>query len=89
MTAVLDEASASTHQAHLMHELNHEGDAQVAWDTDNREEVDVARDTFNRLKKKGYLAYRADTRGRQTGSQLREFDPEAERIVLVKPLVGG
>jgi hypothetical protein len=88
MTAVLDEASSKP-PAHLMHELNHEGDAQVAWDTDNREEVDVARDTFNRLKKKGYLAYRADSRGRQTGTQLRDFDPEAERIVMVKPLVGG
>lgn len=75
--------------AHLMHELDNSGDTRVTWDPDNEDEVSAARDTFNRLTKQGYKAFRATSSGDKTGDLLREFDPQARRIVLFKRLVGG
>lgn len=74
---------------HVMHTLDHTGDQKVMWDSAQADEVDAARETFTRLRKAGYLAYKAEGRKGERGEQIREFDPEAERIILVKPHQGG
>ena len=43
----------------VMAELNHEGDTKVTWDADNKDEVANARATFDKLKAKGFTAFRA------------------------------
>lgn len=65
-----------------------EGDLQVTWDTDNEQETRVARDTFERMQGKGYSAFRTSQSGAR-GEQIREFDPDAENIVMAPQMVGG
>jgi hypothetical protein len=73
----------------LMHTLDRTGDVRQMWDRRNKEEVAAARRQFDELTGRGYLAYRAEGKDGRQGEQIREFDPKAERIILVKPLVGG
>lgn len=65
--------------------LNSKGDSTIEW-TRERDEEEVRRE-FQRLVAGGHLAYRVEGPGK--GSQLKEFDPGAEEIVLHGPLVGG
>ncbi len=74
---------------HTMHTLDRTGDQKVMWDAGSSDEVEAARETFKRLTKAGYLAYRAQGKKGEQGTQIREFDPAAERIILVKPHQGG
>ena len=78
-----------TTMRHQMHTLDHTGDQKVMWDSASPDEVDAAQDTFRKLTGKGYLAYRAEGKKGEQGVQIREFDPDAERIILVKPHQGG
>lgn len=72
-----------------MHTLDRTGDQRVMWDKDNVEEVDAARAMFERLTSKGYFAYKAEGKKGTQGEQIRTFDPNAERIILVKAHAGG
>lgn len=66
------------------------GDLRTMWDKGNPDEVAAARGQFDELvKKKKYLAYRAVGKQGDQGEQIREFDPEAERIIFVKQNRGG
>lgn len=65
-----------------------EGDVKVKWDPGDDDQVEVARTTFNKLKKKGMLIYRLGKTGRK-GEVLREFDPEAKRIIATPRQIGG
>lgn len=71
-----------------MHVLDHTGDTKIIWDPDKPEEVEAARETFNRLKKKNYLAYTVNRSG-DKGTVVREFDPQAEKMILAPQTVGG
>jgi len=88
MTAVADEITVPEGHG-LMHELNKTGDTRVMWDRGNSDEVAAARRQFTDLTKKGFIAYRAEGKDGDRGEVIREFDPNAERIILVKQLVGG
>lgn len=68
--------------------LDQTGDTKIIWDSDKAEEVDQARETFNKLKKKGYMAYKVNKKGEQ-GEVIREFDPDAEKMILAPQTVGG
>jgi hypothetical protein len=72
-----------------MHTLDKSGDQKVMWDKDVTAEVEAARETFDRLTGQGYLAYKAEGRKGNQGEQIRRFDPDAERIILVRPHAGG
>ena len=65
------------------------GDQRVMWDRENEDEVEAARRMFRDLTRKGYLAYKATGKRGEQGEQIRDFDPDAERIILVKPNQGG
>lgn len=82
------ETAGATHTGTL-HTLDRTGDTRVMWDKGNADEVTAARRTFDDLKKKGYLAYRAVGKKGDRGEVIREFDPAAERIIMTKQLVGG
>lgn len=73
----------------VMHELDATGDQRVMWDRTVKDEVDAAQATFDALRKKGYLAYRAEGKKGEQGELIRSFDPAAERIIMVKPSAGG
>ena len=79
----------TTRHTGMMHTLDRTGDTRVMWDKDIPDEVAAARTQFRDLTRKGYLAYRAEGKDGHQGTQIREFDPDAERIILVKPNQGG
>lgn len=74
----------------MMAELNETGDTKVIWDKDNADEVAAARATFDRLTKdRKFAAFRAQGKKGEQGERIREFDPDAERIILVPQYQGG
>lgn len=82
MNTVMEE---TTHEMAIMGE---DGDTKIVWDQDKQDEVDEAKGTFTRLKKKGYIAYSVNRKG-DKGELLESFDPSAERIILAPAMQGG
>lgn len=69
--------------------LDRTGDTKLIWDRGNEAEVANARRTFDDLRGKRFLAYRVTGKKGAPGEQITEFDPVAERIILVPPMQGG
>jgi len=64
------------------------GDSKTVWSSDNDDEIEAARETFDSLLKKGYTAFRVKKDG-DKGRMMRTFDPEAEKMILAPRIVGG
>jgi hypothetical protein len=71
-----------------MHVMSPEGDYRIIWDSGNTDEVATARASFDELTGKGFTAYRVDDKGDKSAI-LREFDPEAEKIIFRPAMAGG
>jgi hypothetical protein len=66
-----------------------EGDVKIVWDSGKLDEVNAAREQFDKLTaKKNYIAYTVKKDG-EKGRKITEFDPEAEMIILAPPVRGG
>jgi hypothetical protein len=65
------------------------GDTKLIWDRANPDEVENARQTYDRLKKKRYQAFRVVGEKGAKGESMAEFDPQAERMIMVPAMVGG
>jgi hypothetical protein len=72
----------------VMAVMDETGDTKVFWNQDNQDEVDNARETFDRMKAKGYTAFRLGKKDEQ-GEVMKTFDPKAERITFAPPMQGG
>ena len=68
--------------------MGKEGDIKITWDPDKKKEVKAAKETFEKLVAEDYKAFVMCEEGNK-GDQLDKFDPEAERIMMVAPVVGG
>lgn len=68
--------------------LGREGDIKQIWNKDNEDEVSAAKDLFEKMVKKGYLAFNVNKDGDKS-TKMSKFDPNAEKIILVPPVVGG
>jgi hypothetical protein len=79
---------SSTRKVGEMAILDLTGDTKVIWDPHNPDEVAAAKAQFDTLRKKGFIAYTVNKKG-DKGEVIREFDPDAEKIILSPPLVGG
>lgn len=64
------------------------GDTKIIWDAENDDEVKVARDTFDKLKTKNYIAYSVKRNGKQD-TIIQKFDPGIEKMIMIPPIVGG
>ena len=69
--------------------MDRTGDTKILWDRTKPEEVENARASFDRLRRSGYLAYTVTGKDGSRGEMITEFDPNAERIILSPPMVGG
>lgn len=67
--------------------LDSTGHTRVKWNPKVPEEVNYAREVFDAMKAKGHAIFKVDKEGRQF--RMREFDPEAKRMVMVPHMVGG
>lgn len=71
------------------------GDTKHIWDKRKEAEVEAARTLFKKLTKPvkdggaGYRAFHVTGKDGEKGEQMNEFDPEAERMILVPPMQGG
>lgn len=73
---------------HQMKILCEKGDERLTWDKDNGKEGIEAKHKFEDLIKKGYKAYSVDRRGRKN-RRIKEFDVEAEEILMIPPTSKG
>jgi hypothetical protein len=64
------------------------GDLKVIWDKKKRDEVESARNQFDAMMKKGYLAFSVKKDG-EKGKVVKEFDEDAEMLILSPKLQGG
>jgi hypothetical protein len=65
------------------------GHAKYEWDKEDPADVEEMRKIFNQKKALGFSAYRIDPKTGDKGSIIKEFDPTAERVILVPPMAGG
>ena len=65
------------------------GDTRIMWDPRSKDEVATAKAAFDAAKKKGMLAYTVDPDSADKGDVIREFDPQAGKIIMSRPLAGG
>lgn len=72
-----------------LHVLDSGGDTRIMWNRDNRDEVAAAKQHFRDLRAKHYLAFKAEGREGTRGTQINDFDPDLERIIMVPRSVGG
>jgi hypothetical protein len=68
--------------------MDQTGHSEVTWDPTKPVEVQVAKESFDSLTKKGYSAFRVNEDGGRS-ERMREFDPKAGKIMMVPQLVGG
>jgi hypothetical protein len=73
---------------HEMAVLDPTGHTRTTWDADKPDEVAAARRTFDELTGKRYRAFRVKKDGGE-GEAMTTFDPHAEKMILVPPIVGG
>jgi hypothetical protein len=68
--------------------LGSRGDSQVRWDEANEASVSKARKAFERYLAFRFLAFSTPPSGGDA-TLIRNFDPEADEIILTRPLIGG
>jgi beta-galactosidase/beta-glucuronidase len=69
--------------------LDETGESKIIWSADNEDEIEAAREMFEKLKKKGYVGYKVEGKKGEKGEVVREFDPMAERLIMAPPMKGG
>lgn len=69
--------------------MDHSGDTKLMWDSENEDETENARRTFATMKAKGFMAYTVKGKSGDKGEVIREFDPDAESIIMVPQMKGG
>jgi hypothetical protein len=78
---------------HVMRILDQTGHTTHGWDADNAEEVAIAKAAFDSARQRGYHAFHVtdDPKGGAgtRGARMTEFDPDAEKMILMPQLVGG
>ena len=50
--------------------LNHEGDTKYTWDRKNKAECEAAKEHFDSLKKKGFLAFKVGRVGNKSRKRI-------------------
>ena len=71
-----------------MRTLGTAGDTKLVWDSEQNDEVENARRTFDNLKAKGFAAFAVGAEGKKA-EQVRKFDPNAEKLIMVPQIQGG
>lgn len=72
----------------MLHVLDATGDTHIMWDAERPVEVEAARAAFDNAKAAGYQGFSVTASG-DKDAVIREFDPEAEKIIMAPALRGG
>lgn len=65
------------------------GDKKIVWREKDKSSLQKARETFENLLKKGWLAFKLDPENPSKGKLLTKFDEKAEKIIMTPPATGG
>ena len=69
--------------------LGGSGDTKIFWNKKNEDEVENARQTFDKLvKEKKFAAFSVSKMGRRS-KKVIEFDPNIQKLILIPPMAGG
>jgi hypothetical protein len=77
------------HRTGEMRILSEKGDLRVTWNARDADEVAAARSQFEELRNRGFMAYAVVPGEGGRGEQVREFDPNAQKLILAPPMAGG
>ena len=66
--------------------LNHTGDLEQTWESENDGQVQQAEEKYQELAQKGYQAFALEG---GVATRLDNFDKEREEVILVPRLYGG
>jgi hypothetical protein len=69
--------------------LGPQGDTTLTWDPAKPIEVETARAKYGELVKQGYTGFELAKGSQEKGELIREFNPRAERILMVPQAAGG
>jgi hypothetical protein len=74
----------------IMRIVDQTGDSTLTWSRDDERSVVAAAEMFTRLAAEKRIAFaRAVGAPANEAELVRHFDPEAEEIIWVRPVVGG
>jgi len=69
--------------------MGQRGDTKIIWNPRDEDETENARKTWDRLVgKRRFIGFRVKKDG-DKGEQIREFDPDAAKLIIVPPMAGG
>ncbi|MBA7658393.1 hypothetical protein ES703_66344 [subsurface metagenome] len=69
--------------------LNEGGDSRIEWDPENDKEIEAAEEMFNKtIEIDGMKAYELGKDGEQ-GKEIKKFNPNAAKIIMVPRIAGG
>jgi hypothetical protein len=68
--------------------LNEKGDEKITWTKENGRQAKKAKEQFEDLIAKKYIAFSADAQGKKK-TQITEFDVDAEVIIMIPPTSKG
>lgn len=71
-----------------MRVMGQAGDTKTLWDPEDEDETEAAREQFDSLTNKGHRAYEVK-KGGKPGKRMKEFDPDAGKVIFVVPVAGG
>ena len=66
--------------------LNESGDREIPWTLEDADSLRAAEKLFFEQQKSGSAAFAKVNGGHEL---IKSFDPDADEILIVKPLVGG
>lgn len=66
--------------------LNESGDREIPWTAEDADSLRAAEEAFFEHQRNGSAAFAKTGNGHEL---IKAFDPGAEEILIVKPLVGG
>lgn len=66
--------------------LNESGDREVPWTAEDTESIRTAEASFFEHQRQGSAAFAKTGNGHEL---IKSFDPDAEEILIVRPLIGG
>jgi hypothetical protein len=69
-------------------QMRQAGDSKIIWDPENDDQTEIAEMSFDKLKKKGYKAFKVDKKG-DPKTEISKFNPKAGRLIMVPGIAGG
>lgn len=72
----------------VMAVMDSTGDTKIMWNPRDKDEVKVAKASFDTLTGKGFRAFKVNSKG-EPADRIEEFDKNAEKIIMVPQMAGG